>query len=260
MFDNTPSNLPTGGKSFVNNDPPQPPKPTVPPVPRLVPQSSKSDVGSLGEVRPPAPPAAAKSALPEIGTTEDIFSDVKEAAPAAVPAPSRGAGAPMARAAEKIMEKTEVETPRQGFKKILITAGIIVLFGGVVAGGGYWAYNNFLFPKPLSPSLNLNVNTGLNVAPAPEATQPAVQPVAPPTLVDSDNDGLTDDQEKILGTDPLNPDTDGDGLFDGEEASVYKTDPLNPDTDGDGFLDGAEVKNGYDPKGPGKLIRIPAGQ
>lgn len=48
---------------------------------------------------------------------------------------------------------------------------------------------------------------------------------------DSDNDGLADELEKIYGTD-LN----------------------NPDTDGDGFKDGEEVKNGYNPKGPGRLF------
>ncbi len=61
--------------------------------------------------------------------------------------------------------------------------------------------------------------------------------------IDSDGDGLTDDEEvNIYKTDPNNPDTDGDELLDGEEVHVYKTDPLNPDTDGDGLKDGAEVK------------------
>jgi len=41
-------------------------------------------------------------------------------------------------------------------------------------------------------------------------------------------------------------DSDQDGLTDQEEA-VYGTDPHNPDTDGDGYTDGAEVKSGYDP-------------
>ncbi len=36
---------------------------------------------------------------------------------------------------------------------------------------------------------------------------------------DRDNDGLTDYQEMILGTDPLNPDTDGDGIPDGQDRS-----------------------------------------
>jgi len=45
--------------------------------------------------------------------------------------------------------------------------------------------------------------------------------------VDSDLDGLTDEGEKqIFKTDPNNPDTDGDGYFDGAEI-INKTDPLN---------------------------------
>jgi len=58
---------------------------------------------------------------------------------------------------------------------------------------------------------------------------------------DSDGDGLTDDEEAKLGTDPFNKDTDGDGLTDGDEVKVYKTNPLNPDTDFDGLKDGQEV-------------------
>ena len=59
--------------------------------------------------------------------------------------------------------------------------------------------------------------------------------------LDSDGDGLTDDEEARIGTDPFNPDTDGDGLKDGEEVLRYKTDPLNPDSDFDGLKDGEEV-------------------
>ncbi len=58
---------------------------------------------------------------------------------------------------------------------------------------------------------------------------------------DSDGDGLTNKFEKSLGTDPKNPDTDGDGLNDGEEYNQFKTDPLKADTDGDGLKDGEEV-------------------
>jgi VCBS repeat-containing protein len=58
---------------------------------------------------------------------------------------------------------------------------------------------------------------------------------------DSDLDGLTDDQEIALGTDPFNPDTDSDGLFDGEEVNTHGTSPLLPDSDGDGLTDGQEV-------------------
>ena len=40
---------------------------------------------------------------------------------------------------------------------------------------------------------------------------------------------------------PLNPDTDYDGLTDGEEVHNYKTNPLLRDTDGGGVADGHEV-------------------
>jgi hypothetical protein len=72
---------------------------------------------------------------------------------------------------------------------------------------------------------------------------------------DSDGDGLSDDEEKKLGTNPNSPDSDNDGLTDREEVKVYGTNPLNADTDGDGYTDGAEVKGGYNPKGPGKLYQ-----
>lgn len=49
-------------------------------------------------------------------------------------------------------------------------------------------------------------------------------------------------------------DTDGDGLTDREEKTVWFTNHLLPDTDHDGFSDGTEVKNGYNPKGDGKLM------
>lgn len=46
-----------------------------------------------------------------------------------------------------------------------------------------------------------------------------------PTNADIDDDGLTDEEEKSLGTDPFNRDTDDDGLTDGCEF-----DPLSPDS------------------------------
>ena len=58
---------------------------------------------------------------------------------------------------------------------------------------------------------------------------------------DRDHDGLTKAQEEEIGTDPNNPDTDGDGLNDGDEFMKYKTDPLNADTDGDALNDYDEV-------------------
>ncbi len=64
-------------------------------------------------------------------------------------------------------------------------------------------------------------------------------------LEDKDNDGLINFIELVeLGTNPQNPDTDGDGLTDGEEVTGgedgFVTDPFTPDTDGDGVLDNSD--------------------
>ncbi len=67
---------------------------------------------------------------------------------------------------------------------------------------------------------------------------------------DADDDGLSNLQEYLLGTDPQDPDTDGDGLSDHDEIMVHGTDPLDPDTDGDGIPDGVEVELGLDPLDP----------
>lgn len=99
---------------------------------------------------------------------------------------------------------------------------------------------------------------------------------------DRDGDGLFNDNEETLGTDPLDSDSDDDGVVDGsdncplasnsnqddtdsdgegdvcdndadndglsnaDEANAG-TDPLNPDTDGDGAQDGWEVDQQTDP-------------
>jgi len=46
------------------------------------------------------------------------------------------------------------------------------------------------------------------------------------TRIDTDGDGITDDQEFVLGTSPDHADTDGDGVSDLEELS-RKSDPLD---------------------------------
>jgi hypothetical protein len=91
---------------------------------------------------------------------------------------------------------------------------------------------------------------------------------------DDDGDGVTNQEEFDHGTDPYNPDSDGDGTPDGEDPDPTDpaipdrstdrdgdglsndtetdlgTDPDDPDSDDDGFDDRWEVDNGYDPLDP----------
>ena len=66
-------------------------------------------------------------------------------------------------------------------------------------------------------------------------------------LIDSDRDGLSDQDENYWRLDPRNFDTDGDGLGDGDEFynRVCSCDPSHYDTDGDRLGDGQEVFGSY---------------
>ncbi|MDA3839926.1 MAG: hypothetical protein PF572_02450 [Patescibacteria group bacterium] len=65
------------------------------------------------------------------------------------------------------------------------------------------------------------------------------------TELDIDGDGLWDEKELWMNTDPFNPDTDGDGLSDYEEIIEKKGgNPLDADTDQDGLSDYDEIQLG----------------
>ncbi len=88
-----------------------------------------------------------------------------------------------------------------------------------------------------------------------------------PKNPDSDGDGYSDGEEIKYNYSPRDnkrkqvaTDSDQDGLMDLWEINLG-TNLLNPDTDGDGYKDGEEVLNGYDPlsnnnKKQEKIIKI----
>ncbi len=88
----------------------------------------------------------------------------------------------------------------------------------------------------------------LNASPAPAPVSAPVDEVAGDsttgtvaTAEDRDADNYPDALEAEAGLDPTNPDTDGDGVADGDEFTLYSTYPLSWDTDGDGISDGEEL-------------------
>ncbi|MCP4384766.1 MAG: CSLREA domain-containing protein, partial [Hyphomicrobiales bacterium] len=78
--------------------------------------------------------------------------------------------------------------------------------------------------------------------------------------MDWDRDGVLNDMEPMIGTDPNDPDSDGDGLSDGIEAAGGvpidtdgdgAIDPLDSDSDGDGLADGDPNEGTTDTDGDG---------
>jgi hypothetical protein len=161
--------------------------------------------------------------------------------------------------------------------KVVLTILIIAILGL----GGYVVYNKFFKDGAINltgDQTEPTTSTPPNSAYVPGTILATITPTVPAVItttssgdtagsigsstnngsvntlpVDTDNDGLTDDEENLAGTDSSLVDTDGDGLSDYEEVRIYFTNPLNPDSDGDGYLDGAEINNGYNPNGSGKL-------
>lgn len=64
-----------------------------------------------------------------------------------------------------------------------------------------------------------------------------------PAGLDADSDLLNAALERMHNTNPSDPDTDNDGISDGDEFYTTKTNPLQPDTDGDGLDDLCEDKD-----------------
>ncbi|HEX3099811.1 MAG TPA: hypothetical protein VHQ41_02450, partial [Patescibacteria group bacterium] len=134
---------------------------------------------------------------------------------------------------------------------------VVVLLG--LLGFGLW---KFVFNKKAEPVPVAVDNTGADQTPAdPDTTTPAewlarffgsdtctVKTTCGDTA-DPDRDGFTNKEEYDQGTDPNNPDSDSDGIADGDEFHIFGSDPLISRTYRDGqFNDADFVKGGFDIK------------
>ncbi len=74
---------------------------------------------------------------------------------------------------------------------------------------------------------------------------------------DPDRDGLANEQEFKLNTDPNNPDSDQDGLADGDEAAVFSSEPANNHTaKNEKYTDADFIRDGYDIASNNKMTRM----
>ena len=229
MFDEIPTNLPTGSKPPATSD--------TGPAPVALPEGSAT---------------ASMSTAP----ATDMFAETEKASPA-IPAlealPFVEEGAPKGKKVLVIVLVVLAVLLVAGFASAIVFG----LFKGATPA------ETTSLPPPISdvsePQLPVNEVVPSDAIPAAPTetttTPPAI--AEEPIIVDSDGDGLTDEEEARFGTSIRKPDTDNDGLFDKEEVQIYKTNPLKADSDGDGYLDGSEVSGGYNPNGPGKLMQVP---
>lgn len=155
----------------------------------------------------------------------------------------------------------EIKEPilSKGKIAIIIALAIIVLAGGLFVFFSRYG-NNKEDNKKEKPPIEERKDEVQEVqeeevsAKAPDDIFPPPAQVLPAGPLDSDSDGLSDEEEAKLGTNINSADTDSDGLTDKEEVLLWRTDPLNKDTDGDSYLDGEEVSHNYNPLGPGRLF------
>ena len=284
----TPSNLPVGEPEDVFSDvdkvePVEAGAATVVPA-TATPQVSDSALGAGAlrpvekEVRPAtemAAPEAMPEATPEAGAQQPDLNTVEESLGIGGGTPVQPAAPP----ASADMYAIKEPTLTRGVVGIIIVVVAIM----ILSFGGWWIYNSFIRTTPedtifITPPADELIFPEEDELPILEEVEDAIV-VVPEDLeedleedlgqdildeqilfgepIDTDGDGLDDEREIEIGIDPNNWDTDGDELSDGDEVIIWKTEPLNPDTDGDSFFDGAEIKNGYNPAGPGKLFEPP---
>jgi uncharacterized repeat protein (TIGR01451 family) len=134
---------------------------------------------------------------------------------------------------------------------LMSICGIIIIFSVATAGERQARHATATYEAMMSERI---LGTAVAETKAAQNTQTAAtQMVEAITATaawytnDTDQDGLSNSLEATLGTKPDDPDTDKDGLTDGEEYNKYKTNPLLQDSDGDGLTDGDEVKRGTNP-------------
>ncbi|GAA0399536.1 hypothetical protein GCM10009133_05420 [Cocleimonas flava] len=105
--------------------------------------------------------------------------------------------------------------------------------------GSWWHYT-----CNIKNTCGSNSTETLATTPKQEKTPENKSNTSANQVVDTDSDGLSDEEEKLLGTDPLLLDTDKDSIPDNEEIGASVSAPL--DTDSDGIIDALDEDDDND--------------
>lgn len=130
----------------------------------------------------------------------------------------------------------------------------------VTIGGSFWVDATNMLPVMLT--FNVNVDTSatsyvhVSTSVLFNSFNRPVTVIAPKNAQDIADLQLSANNEATLSNiadSVTQVDSDGDGLPDIDEETVWNTNAFNADTDGDGYNDGLEVANGYSPLGVGRM-------
>ncbi len=137
-------------------------------------------------------------------------------------------------------------------KAVLIPILVIII---ALAGVGTWLVSSALKDdsqsndEPITPleTINPDVTTPGDWLARFFGTETCTTITTCGDTADPDRDGLANKEEYDKGADPNNPDSDSDGIADGDEHHIFKSDPLISRTYREGQYNDADfVKGGYD--------------
>lgn len=252
MFDSVPPNLPIAPATLPAAGTPG----TNPPHPNPLPGGAREPQGSPSPIRPVPPPAPAMPSAPPPNRPIPAASS-----PASTPSPTSTPSTTLQQEHVTVMPSKFFIPPKERvpWKKWSLWILIAVLIGSAIVGIA-WLVQQRIQPPDVSLSPVATPQTPPEtppVAPSPPVvTTPLVvtpvTPTPPPPDTSTPTPPPSTGQDVVLAS---AVDTDKDGLSD-EEESILGTDSTVTDTDGDTYLDGIEVTNLYSPNDPDAKRRI----
>ncbi len=137
----------------------------------------------------------------------------------------------------------------QNKKWVISLVGVVVVVVGFLMFYRGRKVETLQTAVPSNSSQKIESQNAVSAPASPTSSPSAKSVVSGSGGADADNDGVPDVAEKTLGTDPNNPDTDGDGANDLQDQNpVFTENPIKNDSVAEGFkITDALVENNLDP-------------